>query len=140
MEISRVFLFVTEGTFQRKRYTVEDSVPCLIGRADDCDLRLGPGQGAGEVSAHHCVIEVTPRSVNVRDVGSRTGTFVNGEKLRTSPAAEDSEKECGLSADSGRTLEAGDLIRVGHTLIRVAICMTEKAAEEAAYSQSVLWL
>jgi eukaryotic-like serine/threonine-protein kinase len=138
MEISKIFLFVTQGTFQRRRYVLENSAQCLVGRAADCDIRLSPGQGAGEISGHHCLIELTPTSVTVRDLRSRTGTYVNGEKVSTSSSPDGSE--CHPSADLGRVLEAGDLIRVGHTLIRVAICMTDNAAEESAYSQSVLWL
>lgn len=50
---------------------------CLIGRGDDCHLR--PQLEA--VSRHHCVILTTENEVIVRDLNSRNGTFVNGEKV-----------------------------------------------------------
>ena len=50
---------------------------CLIGRGEDCHLR--PQLEA--VSRHHCVILTTENEVMVRDLNSRNGTFVNGEKV-----------------------------------------------------------
>jgi pSer/pThr/pTyr-binding forkhead associated (FHA) protein len=51
----------------------------LIGRADDCDVQL-----TGKlISRHHCAIavDIAARSVRVRDMESRNGTFVNGERV-----------------------------------------------------------
>ena len=65
---------------------------CLIGRADDCHLR--PQSDA--ISRRHCVIITTDSEVVVRDLNSRNGTFVNGERV-----AEES------------VLLTGDILRVG---------------------------
>ncbi|WP_254507726.1 FHA domain-containing protein [Anatilimnocola floriformis] len=50
---------------------------CLIGRNDDCHLK--PQSEA--VSRRHCVILTTDSEVVIRDLNSRNGTFVNGEKI-----------------------------------------------------------
>jgi pSer/pThr/pTyr-binding forkhead associated (FHA) protein len=50
---------------------------CLIGRGDDCHLR--PQSDA--VSRQHCVIITTDSEVVVRDLNSRNGTYVNGERV-----------------------------------------------------------
>jgi pSer/pThr/pTyr-binding forkhead associated (FHA) protein len=50
---------------------------CLIGRNDDCHLK--PQSEA--VSRRHCVILTTDTEVTVRDLNSRNGTHVNGEKI-----------------------------------------------------------
>jgi len=139
MEIAKVFLFVTEGTLQRKRYTLEGSARCVIGRATDCDIRLNPGQGAGVVSERHCVVDITQTTVRVRDLGSLTGTFVNGQKLQA-PSVADTADADQANSSTWQTLEAGDVLRVGHALIRVAVCKMEQAADEPVYSHSVLWL
>ena len=34
-----------------------------------------------QVSRHHCLLEIHPPTVRVRDLGSTNGTFVNGEKI-----------------------------------------------------------
>jgi pSer/pThr/pTyr-binding forkhead associated (FHA) protein len=50
---------------------------CIIGRGDDCHLR--PQSDA--VSRHHCTIITTENEVIVRDMSSRNGTYVNGERV-----------------------------------------------------------
>ena len=65
---------------------------CVIGRGDDCHLR--PQSDA--VSRHHCAIIATDNEVVVRDLSSRNGTFVNGERV-------------GEEA----VLLSGDILRVG---------------------------
>jgi pSer/pThr/pTyr-binding forkhead associated (FHA) protein len=50
---------------------------CLIGRGDDCHLR--PQSDA--ISRRHCVIITTENEVVVRDLNSRNGTFVNGDRV-----------------------------------------------------------
>jgi predicted component of type VI protein secretion system len=65
---------------------------CLIGRGDDCHLR--PQSDA--ISRRHCVIITTDNEVVVRDLNSRNGTFVNGERV-----GEES------------VLLTGDILRVG---------------------------
>jgi pSer/pThr/pTyr-binding forkhead associated (FHA) protein len=50
---------------------------CLIGRGDDCHIK--PQSDA--VSRKHCVIITTENEVVVRDLNSRNGTFVNGERV-----------------------------------------------------------
>lgn len=50
---------------------------CVIGRGDECHLR--PQSDA--VSREHCAIITTENEVTVRDLHSRNGTFVNGERV-----------------------------------------------------------
>jgi pSer/pThr/pTyr-binding forkhead associated (FHA) protein len=50
---------------------------CIVGRGDECHLR--PQSDA--VSRQHCAIITTENEVTVRDLNSRNGTFVNGERV-----------------------------------------------------------
>uniref|UniRef100_UPI00366DA0CF protein kinase domain-containing protein n=1 Tax=Plantactinospora solaniradicis TaxID=1723736 RepID=UPI00366DA0CF len=74
-----------------------DPATVLVGRAATCDLRLDEPQ----VSRRHCLIEIDPPQVRVRDLGSRNGTQVNG------------------TAVLERELATGDAIQVGDAVIRV---------------------
>lgn len=65
---------------------------CVIGRGDDCQLR--PQSDA--VSRRHCVVITTENEAVVRDLNSRNGTYVNGERV-----AEEA------------VLLSGDVLRVG---------------------------
>lgn len=72
----------------------------FIGRAKDCQLRLG----SDLISRHHCVILVEEDFVAVRDFGSKNGTYVNDQRVRT-------EQE----------LATGDQLKVGSLAFEVQL-------------------
>jgi len=84
---------------------------CVIGRGDDCHLR--PQSDA--VSRQHCAIITTENEVTVRDLNSRNGTFVNGERV-------------GEEA----VLLSGDVLRVGPLEFELQI---EQSAAKAKRSK-----
>jgi hypothetical protein len=49
----------------------------MIGRAPECQLRIA----STEVSRRHCRIQVTDRTICIRDLGSANGTFLNGQQI-----------------------------------------------------------
>ena len=64
----------------------------LIGRGNDCDLRLHNS----EISRHHCLLSINGHEVTIGDLGSANGTFVNGTRVVSQTA-----------------LHTGDEIRMG---------------------------
>jgi pSer/pThr/pTyr-binding forkhead associated (FHA) protein len=64
----------------------------VIGRRDDCDLRIPLPM----VSRRHCQLRLNKNSVELRDLDSRGGTFVNDKRV-----------------DEGIAVKAGDYIRIG---------------------------
>jgi predicted component of type VI protein secretion system len=64
----------------------------VIGRRDDCDLRIP----LPEVSRRHCVLSLNGKAVELRDLGSHGGTFVNDQRVEDQIA-----------------IKAGDYIRIG---------------------------
>ncbi len=71
----------------------------VIGRLDDCQIRIP----APDVSRNHCEIVIEDGSIEIRDLGSSNGTFVNQERI------------------SSRPLSAGDLISVGGVVFVLSI-------------------
>jgi len=65
----------------------------LIGRALDCDIRFSNS----EVSRHHTIVIRTGSTVEVTDLGSANGTWVNGDRISDRPV----------------TILPGDLLVVG---------------------------
>jgi pSer/pThr/pTyr-binding forkhead associated (FHA) protein len=92
-------LLVSEGKARGARLTVEGDL--LIGRAvaeDEAALSEDP-----QISRRHARVSRGPGGrLTIEDLGSANGTFVNGDRL-----------------DAPRPLEAGDVIRVGQTLLEV---------------------
>jgi pSer/pThr/pTyr-binding forkhead associated (FHA) protein len=64
----------------------------VIGRKSDCDLRIPLPM----VSRRHCELSLNKGSLELRDLGSRGGTFVNDQRI-----------------DNQIVLKAGDYLRVG---------------------------
>jgi pSer/pThr/pTyr-binding forkhead associated (FHA) protein len=50
----------------------------IIGRREDCDLRIP----LGDVSRKHCRVIKEADSVRVEDLGSSNGTYVNGQRVQ----------------------------------------------------------
>jgi pSer/pThr/pTyr-binding forkhead associated (FHA) protein len=83
-----------------------------------------------EVSRHHCLFEIDPPYVRVLDLGSLTGTFVNGKRVggrlfERLPDGEDPIQAARVE------LEDGDEVRIGSTLFSVLI--------DEATTQPVRW-
>ena len=86
----------------------------LIGRGEDCDLR----PRNDNISRRHCVIRVTDSQILVQDLGSKNGTFINGERIA-----------------SEQGLKAGDTISVGPIAFEVII--DAKSADKRPEAKNV---
>ena len=71
-----VKLKVLRGASAGKEIAVK-SLQFVIGRAEECSLRVN----SEAISRQHCVITFDGHEVRIRDLRSRNGTFVNGERL-----------------------------------------------------------
>jgi serine/threonine-protein kinase len=105
---SKVILKVTKGELCGKEFTYSEKEQLFVGRQEDCAIVL-PDKS---VSRYHCMLEVTPPYVTVRDFGSLNGTFLNGEKIggrERAISAEDAQKEYHEEFDlhDGNTLGLG---------------------------------
>jgi eukaryotic-like serine/threonine-protein kinase len=141
MIVPEVTLSTTEGNLQRREFRFHGPTDCLVGRAEDCAIRLGRGFGAGEISRHHCLFEIDPPHVWVRDLGSLNGTFVNSESIGQRPR-EQAAEEVAPDAFALQELQSGDVVRIGHTIIRVHVMPFAAEADEPmiVFPSSVLWM
>jgi len=84
----------------------------LIGRSKECYLRAR----SDLVSRRHCELVVDTTSVIVRDLGSKNGTLVNGQRI-----------------DEPRVLESGDTLQIGPMRFEIQI---ESAADTVPGDQA----
>ncbi|MDR2569888.1 MAG: protein kinase [Oscillospiraceae bacterium] len=74
---AKVILKIQKGKETGKIYTYDSREVLILGRQDDCAIILPENT----VSRYHCLIEIVPPSVTVRDFGSMNGTYLNGDKI-----------------------------------------------------------
>jgi len=68
---------VTQSPWTPKRRIVVKRFPAMIGRGADAEVRIDDRWA----SRRHCEIDQVDGTLVVRDIGSRHGTFVNGESV-----------------------------------------------------------
>jgi class 3 adenylate cyclase len=98
-------LVVLDGTDGGRRVGVDGRL--TLGRGDDAGVPIDDA----EVSRAHAVVATTPDGLELTDLGSLNGTWVNGERLSRSIV-----------------LAPGDVIRVGATQIEVLSTGSRAAA------------
>jgi eukaryotic-like serine/threonine-protein kinase len=116
---TRITLTALRGEMAGAEFVLEEPGRYLMGRADDCDLCL-TGDGCS-VSRHHCVLQAEGPALSVRDLGSRNGTYVNGEMIgrrsMADPPDDNTLEECFTDFE----LNDGDELRVGRLVFLVGI-------------------
>lgn len=115
-----VTLRVTQGKLAGKEYPFEERTTCLIGRSKDCLVRVPGDLEHRKISRHHCLLDINPPDVRVRDFGSLNGTFVNGRRIGRRKKGQTPE-EAAQEKLPEYDLKDGDEIQLGNTVFRVAI-------------------
>ncbi|MBN2270264.1 MAG: FHA domain-containing protein [Sedimentisphaerales bacterium] len=88
MDVSLV-LFKKNGS--QKSFSLPSNIT-VLGRRGDCDLCIP----LGDVSRRHCQLDRNNETLQIRDLGSRNGTFLNGEQV-----------------NGETTVKAGDYLQIG---------------------------
>lgn len=117
---AKVVLTILAGRFDGEEYAFSDRTLCTIGRGNDCLLQLPNDRLHMDVSRHHCLLDIEPPEVRVRDLGSLNGTFVNGANIGQRPK----HLEAGAVLNfkiSDHVLYDGDELRIGGTVFRISI-------------------
>jgi pSer/pThr/pTyr-binding forkhead associated (FHA) protein len=115
-----VTLSLVQGRLETTEYAFGERTTCILGRAGDCSPRLPDDEHHRTVSRHHCLLDINPPDVRIRDFGSRNGTFVNDQKIGQREAHQTPEQAAALSFPE-HDLADGDEIRLGRTVFRVGV-------------------
>lgn len=123
----RVLLKIVKGPMAGKEFSFKEHDTFLFGRSSTaiCCLPDDP-----YVSRNHFLLEINPPDCQLRDLGSKNGTYVNGKKYgkRTADVPIDvSFRESGddiqMDAPAETELNDGDVIEVGETKLTLSIEM-----------------
>src|SRR5882757_6609560 len=77
----QIVLEIVEGSLQGNQYYFDYPMRVLIGRAYGCDIQLPDDNQNADVSRYHCILDVDPPLIHVRDLGSQLGTILNGSPV-----------------------------------------------------------
>jgi pSer/pThr/pTyr-binding forkhead associated (FHA) protein len=95
MDVNLV-LFKKDGSQQS--FSLPSNIT-MLGRRHDCDLCIP----LKEVSRRHCQLSQNNKSIKIRDLDSRLGTFLNGKRIDETP------------------INAGDYIKIGPLTFQIQI-------------------
>jgi serine/threonine-protein kinase len=128
---AKITLKVSRGDRGGQEFVFDETTSCILGRASDCSPQLPTDEAHKTVSRHHCLLDINPPDIRVRDFGSLNGTYVNAKKI--------GQREKGMSPEEGakmafpeHDLKHGDEIRLGETAFRVAVFVPARCAECSA--------
>ena len=125
---AQITLSVVKGEQTGQEFVFDERNSCIIGRAKDCRPKLPATKENRRISRHHCLLDINPPDIRIRDFGSLNGTFVNGEKIGS--------REKGQTPEEGAQrqfpeydLTDGDEIQLGEMVLRVAVFVPAVCSE-----------
>ncbi len=95
-----VTLRVIAGPQTGRVFTFDQHDTFMIGRSEDAHFCLPQDRF---FSRHHCILEIAPPQIFLRDLGSTNGTFINGIRVETAH------------------MKSGDRIQGGETVLEVEL-------------------
>ncbi len=128
-------LTITKGKLKDKEYVFRGRTRCTIGRADDCDIRFPYDWEFMTISRHHCLLDMDPPHIRVRDLGSSNGTYISGRQIGR-PAPDLGPADAPPPYLWEYDLEDGDELGIGDTALRVSIspCLQPKTQSSIGVS------
>jgi len=123
----KIVLSVAKGKLSGLKFSFEERTTRIIGRGLDCDPRLPDDDAHRTISRHHCLLDINPPDIRIRDFGSLNGTYVNGKKIGQRVAGSSAGDTLAISFPE-YDLKNGDEIKLGDTVFRVEIETGAKCA------------
>ncbi|GAA3268506.1 protein kinase [Dactylosporangium vinaceum] len=120
MATASVTLTVTHGPLDGRSFRYDERTTAFLGRARDCNPQLPDDDDHRTVSRHHCLLDINPPDVRIRDFGSLNGTYLNGLRIGRRERGESAE-QAAARAFPEHDLEDGDEVRLGDTVFKVGI-------------------
>jgi hypothetical protein len=117
---AKVTLTVIRGAQAGQEFVFTERTACVLGRAADCSPRLPDDEQHRAISRHHCLLDLNPPDVRVRDFGSLNGTFVNGHKIGQRGEGQTPEEAARLHFPE-HDLCDGDTLELGETVFRIRV-------------------
>lgn len=116
----KVILTVIKGKLAGQEYIFSERTTCIIGKRRDCYPQIPDDEEHRNVSRYHCLLDINPPDVRVRDFGSLNGTYVNGRIIGQRAAHQTPEVGAHIVFPE-YDLTDGDEIQLKGTVFRVGV-------------------
>ena len=116
---SKITLTITQGKLSGQQYVFASRSTCIVGRNDDCNLQIADKVDM-TISRYHCLLDINPPDIRVRDLGSLNGTFVNGKKIGQRQKEQPAKEALKLNFPE-YNLQDGDEIKLGDIFFKIGV-------------------
>ena len=120
---AKITLTITEGKLAGKKFSFDSRTTCIIGRAKDSNIQIPNDKYHSTISRYHCLLDINPPDIRVRDFGSKHGTYVNGKCIGKRDENQSPEEGAKLEL-SEYDLSDGDIIQLSNTAFQVNVEQT----------------
>lgn len=117
---AKVTLTIIKGKLPGRQYIFDSRTSSIIGRAEDCNIQLPNDKDHSTISRYHCLLDINPPNIRIRDFGSKNGTYINGKKIgqrQENQTPEEAAKDDFPEFD----LKDNDEIKLSNTVFVVSI-------------------
>lgn len=118
--LDKVTLTVTQGKLKEQKFSFDSRTICIIGRAKNCNIQIPNDKYHSTISRYHCLLDINPPNIRIRDFGSRNGTNVNDKCIGKREKNHTPSEGAKLNL-SEYDLQDGDVIKLGNTIFKVNI-------------------
>ena len=123
--LTSVRLTVLTGPHKDRRFCFCGPTQCQVGRDLNCFIQLSGTERDRLISRHHCRLAINPPAIEVEDLGSSNGTYINGNKVDQIP-------EETVSETMGFAAKDGDVLTISGTTLRVDVVDCPHAGNDSA--------
>lgn len=109
----KAYLVIVDGPLKGSVHVLPEGGTRVLGRASDADWTLVDTQ----ISRHHCIVWLRSGKVFLRDLSSRNGTFIEGERMSILDAVDNEHPD--MTCD--RQWFPGEEILVGESTMQLIL-------------------
>jgi eukaryotic-like serine/threonine-protein kinase len=124
-----VRLTVLTGPHKNHRVCFCGPTRCQVGRDLTCTIQLSGTERDRLVSRHHCLLDINPPAIQIADLGSSNGTYINGSRIGPIP-----QEKAGETASFA--VNHGDILTIGGTTLRAELVDCPHAVADSAGKSS----
>ncbi|MBW4568850.1 MAG: protein kinase [Tolypothrix carrinoi HA7290-LM1] len=136
---AKITLTVTQGKLQGQQFIFDSRTTCILGRNADCNPQLPDDQDHRTISRYHCLLDINPPAIRVRDFGSKNGTYVNDKKIGQRQADQTPEEGAKMQFPE-YDLQNGDEIKLDNTVLKIGIEVDPQEINISSFFPSTIYV